>query len=391
MMKEHKRLTAGFFRSVNSPELFKQFFDRFGAWEGLSLKEKPKNDDIFAAWDFSPHPKRPEMKEELCCMNDIACEDGRAYILSAAEVTKLPNYQDLTLHQMTMRLWLNHPKHFAEVYELFQVEKTDSLKILKGEAPVPCNPDKADLERFAKGLQQILRKGSEGPRLKLEPGPKTDDKYVLVVPHEHFMKPDSIFKDEKTIVTKERRPVYEMVLIYYPKKGLLKLKVGGKGLTKAEAVGLIFGTELLHKKSGHFKATEIISFEPLFRSDFSFPRRPTDEFEWAKVVYVNYTDKRNKTFVHTIKCTNTLSGIQDVTDQLKKYGVTSYTDIEVKSIALQFYFKNGGRKKNKTVVLTRPYSYNLDETPRDLHVEEALSRWGFIKLGAHEHVTTTVA
>jgi len=391
MLKEHKRLTAGFFRSVNSPELFKQFFERFGAWRDLGLKEKPKNDDIFDAWIFSSHPKQTEMNEALCCMNDIACEDGRPYISAAAEEVKMHGHHDLTVHQVTMKLWLSHAKHFADVYGLFQVEKTDSLKILRGETPAPCNPDKADLDKFEKGLQQVLRKSSEGPRLKLEPGPKTEDKYVLVVPHEHFKKPDPVFTADKTITTKERRPVYEMVLIYYPKQGILKLKVGSKGIRKAETVAHLFGTALLHKKGGHFHAAEIISFEPLVKPGFSFPRRPEDEFDWVKIVYIDYTEKRDKTFVHTVKCTDTMSGLQDVTDQLKKYGITNFKSHEIKSLTLQFYFKDGGRKKHKNVILTRPYSYNLDETPRDRHVENALIRWGFINVHADETAAVATA
>ncbi|MFA5161892.1 MAG: hypothetical protein WC421_06565 [Elusimicrobiales bacterium] len=390
MMKEHKRLTAGFFRSVNAPELFKQFFDKFGAWQQLGLKEKPKNDDIYDAWQLFVHAKRESIDDALCCMNDISCEDGRTYLYAAAQEAGISDYKDLNLHKLALLLWLNHPTRFASIYDCFIVEKNDNLKVLIGRPNTPCSPSSADFEKFKTSLREILRRGGEGPRLKIESLPETQDKWVLVVPHEHFMKPEHEFKTETTIGTRDRRPVHELVLIYYPEKGLLKLKVGGKGMRKAEAIASLFATNILHQRGDHFKAEEIVCFNPLLRPGFNFPVRPTDEFEWAKVVGMNYTHAGDKNFRHQITCKDTIGGTQDVIGKLQTGGVR-LQDADIKSLAIQFQFKGGGRKKRKTVMLTRPHYYTLDETPRDRHIEEVLMRWGFINVNANRTVAVATA
>lgn len=380
MLTEHKRLTAGFFRSVNSPKLFKEFFSHFKVSDKMNIKENSKNDDIYTEWQNLPTNK--ELNEALYCMNDIACEDGRPYLLSIAETLKIPNYLDCTLHQLTMILWLKHRKDFYKTYDVFTVEKADNLKILIGKTPLECNPTNENLSNFKQELQKIFQKSNGGKKLKLELGPLVDDKYLLIVSHENFLKPDRIFNDKEEIITQERRPIYDLILIYYPKTGILKLKVGRGGIKKAKEIAYVFATTILKKDNDHFQSTEIIDFSPLLKPDFNFPKRPTDEFKWVKIVEINFLPKSNETFNCNIRCTDTLNGTQDVMEQLKKYGYKDFSDVEIKSITLEFYFENGGRKKHKKVILRKPYYTNLDETPRDRHVEEALIRWGIINVNA---------
>ena len=48
---DHERLTRHFFRRVNSPELFKRFFEHFGVWDAMKLTVEARNDEIHAAWE----------------------------------------------------------------------------------------------------------------------------------------------------------------------------------------------------------------------------------------------------------------------------------------------------------------------------------------------------
>lgn len=382
MLADHKRLTAGFFRSLNSAELSKEFFDHYKAWAALGLKDKPKNDDIWDAWMMLEHPKRDEMAEALACMNDISKEDGRDYLYALAEEVKLEGFQDLTLAKLAMRLWLRHRKKFQQLHDCFVLEKADNLVVLLGRTKTERPRDGTNLEGFKNKLRGILRKGCEGPRLLVEVGPHPEGKWVMVVPHEHFVKPDHVFKSESEISTKDRRPVYELVIIYHYDRGMLKLKVGGRaGHRKAEAVADAFAADVLGKRAGHFQVVDIVGFDPLFRPGFDFPRRPNDEFEWARPVEIRFKRLADQTFTHVIHCNNTMGGKQDVLGQLKDMGLTP-KEVVVESLAIQFQFPGGGRKKRRTVVLRPPNRYTLDETVRDRHLEEVLIRWGFINVNA---------
>lgn len=391
MLTDHKRLTAGFFRSVNSAALFKEFFEKYNAWQKLGLKENPKNDDIYDAWVMLDHPKREEMAEALCCMNDICREEGREYLYPLAQAVKLPQHEDLTLPKMAMLLWLRHKKKFQLIHDCFTLEKADNLKVLIGRTKTAAPPDNINLSGFKDKLRRILRKDGEGPRLLTEVGPHPEKKWVLVVPHEHFAKPDHVFKSENEIGTKDRRPVHELVVIYHYDKGLLKIKVSGRGNRKAEAVATAFATEVLRKHSGHFQVVEIISFDPILQpGGFKFPKRPTDSFDWASPVELRFKRVSDPTFTHWIKCNNTMSGQQDVLTQLKEMGLTP-KEIRIESLAIQFQFPGGTKKKRRTVVLSAPNRYTLDETAKDRYLEDVLQRWGFINLDAKENADVTIA
>jgi hypothetical protein len=391
MLTDHKRLTAGFFRSVNSAALFKEFFEKYNVWQKLGLKESPKNDDIYDAWALLDHPKREEMFEALCCMNDISREEGREYLVAIAREVKLKDFEDLTLPKMAMTLWLRHRRKFQQMHDCFMLEKADNLKVLIGRTRTAAPPDNINLSGFKDKLRRILRKDGEGPRLLTEVGPHPERKWVLVVPHEHFVKPDHVFKSENEIGTRERRPVHELVVVYHYDKGLLKIKVSGRGNRKAEAVASAFATEVLRKHGGHFQVVEIISFDPILRAGgFSFPKRPADHFDWASLVELRFKRLSDPTFTHGIKCNNTLGGKQDVLGQLKELGI-SPKDIRIESLAIQFQFPGGGKKKRRTVVLSAPNRYTLDETAKDRYLEDVLQRWGFINLDAKENADVAIA
>ena len=155
---DHERLTRSFFRGVNSPRLFKMFFEQFGVWEDMDATLESSNDEIYAAWEDLECDDRDEIKEDLCRINDIGREKGRFTLLQWAEQCGVEDYADLTVQKLAMVLYLDHRAAFDQAYGFFMLEKTDNLHTLLGYPPVPCNPSPSRIERFREELRKALRK-----------------------------------------------------------------------------------------------------------------------------------------------------------------------------------------------------------------------------------------
>lgn len=376
MIPNHKPLNAGFFRGVNSPELFKAFFSKYKVWDSMGLTEESKNDEIYAAWTNLQNPQKPRMEEALAQINDIGRDDGQQLLLQVAEEAKVPKYGELTPQKLAMTLRLYYRDHFDKAYEYYNIEHVDSLKVLLGAEPAPCEPTDADKERFKNKLRTAMKKLAHGKELTLEEGPHPEGRWVLVVPHEQPAKPDYEFDENNPgqLRARDRRPVYDLVLIYSPADGILKLKVG-RGRNKADTVASIFAAELLHKSADHFKGTDVIRFTPLFQPGFKFSKIPGDSFDWARPLFIEFQTLSDSTR-YTIKCEGAAGGGNSVMDKLTNLGLTAST-IRIRKLGIEFRFPGDGRKGRFTVLLSSPSWTNLDDTTRSRYIEGVLIRWGF--------------
>jgi len=361
---------------MDSIELFKQFFEKYTAWDDLHLKAKPKNDDLWEAWANLQHPQKARMAEVLSQINDIGREEGHELLLHMAEEAKASDFRDLTPQKLAMTLRLNHKSFFMKAYDYYNLEQVENLKEFMGKGPAPCNPSPEDKERFKAKLRDALKKSSHGEGLRIDEGPHLNGKWVLVIPHEQYAKPDYEFAKDKPgeIRTRDRRPLYDMVLIYCPADGCLKIK-SGKGEEKAEICASLFATEILHKDMNHFNNKDTIRFDPLRLEGFDFPKSPGDGFETAVPTLIEF-QKLSGGCWHTVRCTRTRRGRESALTELASLSIPM-NSIKVKRLWIEFRFAGDGRRGRLTARLSLPNKTNLTEAARDSHVNDVLKRWGF--------------
>lgn len=380
---DHERLTRNFFRRVNSVELFRLFFEEFGAWEALGLDGDATNDDVHAAWESLACPNHDEIHEALSRINDIARERGRFTLQLRAEACQVEDYEDLTLQKLAMTLFLDHREVFDEAYGFYVLEKTDNLHTLLGRRPVVFKPSPTRLTSFERELRKALRREAHGPQLVIEVAPPHPEKWMAAIPHQTYVKPDHEFNERNQIVTRDRRPVYEMILIYYPKTGLLKLKAG-RGRKKLEQAAAVFATEILGQDEAFFQTCEVVNFEPLVDPRFAFHREPGDHFEWARPSQIRFTRHARIGVDYHIHCRDIHNGDGGVLAELKADGI-DLSEIEIQAMSLCFKFPKN-RRDTRTVELSRPNRTSLDETDRDRYLESVLARWGFIDHAAKDRL-----
>ncbi|PIQ83237.1 MAG: hypothetical protein COV75_08495 [Candidatus Omnitrophica bacterium CG11_big_fil_rev_8_21_14_0_20_63_9] len=383
LIVDHERLTRLFFRRVNSCELFRLFFEEFGVWETMGLDANATADTIYAAWDKLQCPKRNEIKEALCRINDIAHEKGRFTLQRRAQNCGVEDYEDLTLQKLAMTLYLDHRQVFDEAYGFFVLEKTENLHILLGRKPVACTPTASQIDAFRQKLITTLRPEGEGPKLRVEVEARHADKWMASIPYQTFVKPDHEFDDRSEIITRDRRPIYEMILIFYPATGLLKLKVG-RGRQKAIQVASVFATQILGQDADFFQICEVVSFEPLQNPRFAFQREPGDHFEWALPMLIRFTKSSADGVDYQIHCKDLVNGAAGVLGRLQADGI-SLTEIDIQALNICFKFPKN-RRDTRMVELGRPGRISLDETDRDRYIESVLTRWGFINHAAKKQL-----
>lgn len=374
-MMDHERLTCSFFRRVNSPQLFKLFFEQFDVWDKMGLTLASTNDEIFEAWQALDCPKLDEIREDLCRVNDIGREKGRYTLLTQADGCGVEDYAELTIQKLAMILYLDHRRAFNQAYDFYCLEKTDNLYTLLGDRAVPCNPTTSQVDTFKADVRKALTEETEGPMLKVEVETRHPDKWMAAIPHQHYVKPDHEFNDRGDIVTRDRRPVFEMVLIYYPDSGLLKLKAG-RGRKKVELVARAFAEHVLGESPDFFSPCDIINFDPLLNPDFDFAPEPGDLFQWARPVQIKYTKRSEPGTEYCVQVKDMMAGKVSVLKTLQNDGV-NLSEINIESLFICFKFPKN-RRDRRTVELTLPNRITLDETDRDRYIEKVLMRWRLV-------------
>ncbi|MGE0191202.1 MAG: hypothetical protein AB7T63_04085 [Planctomycetota bacterium] len=380
---DHQRLTRSFFRGVTSPHLFRRFFDSFGVWDRMELDDEAKADAIFRAWEGLTGVDRDEMDEALYRINDLSHPKARFAVLYRAKDCGVEGCDDMTPEERALTLFLDRRDDFEATYEFHTIEKTDSLRVLVGRHPVPCADTQENLDRFKVKLSKALQREAHGRHLLIERARDHQKKWMAAIPHQTFAKADHEFDEqhEGEILTRPRRPIYEMILIYYPARALLKLKVG-RGLRKLQRVAQCFATEMLGQDSDFFRIKDVVSFAPLRNPHFAFTRDPGDKFKSVRATKIRYRTVAHGDFEHTLQCKNHSPEAPDVLDWLSHEGINR-ADIVVNSLTLRFQFP-GGPRDTRTVEIGTPNESSLDETERDRYIEKILARYGFLDIAAKE-------
>lgn len=384
-ISDHRRLTRSFFRGVNSTPLLRRLFEAFGVWTTMGLGDDAEASEIFEAWENLRCDHRADIEEALCRINDLSGEKARFALQMRALECGIEGYEDLSLEKLAMTLFLDHRDDFDAVYEFHTIEKTDSLHTLIGDSPVPCSPTPANLERFRVALGAALRREANGPQLLVEVARPHPEKWMAVIPQETYVKPDHEFSpaDADKIITRDRHPIYEMILIYYPSKRVLKLKVG-RGRTKVELVASCFATEILGQPPGFFRVHDVVSFEPLLKPGFSFDPGPKDHYESVRPTQIKFVRRAHPGIEYALRCEERFDDSVSVLDQLAADHI-ALSEIEIRRMSLCFQFPDGPRD-TRTVEIGVPNISSLDETERDRYIERVLVRLGFIDYAGKRHM-----
>ncbi len=329
-------------------------------------------------------PSRDEIEEDLCRINDIAREKGRFALQERAKVLDVEDYENLSLPKLAMTLHLDHRVQFDLAYEFHSMEKADNLHTLLGAPDVACEPTTEDLDRFKARLRGVFQHEAQGSRLLIEVASPHPEKWMVAIPHQTYVKPDYEFDEEEAIVTRDRRPIYEMVLIYYPTKGVLKVRVG-RGRRLVEDVAAAFAVEILHRPPDHFRITDVVNFEPIIEPFFSFAPQPGDHFISAYPTQIRYRRWADPSVEFTIQCSDVRRDSFDILAVLKAHGVDPY-EIEIRSMRIRLQFSHR-RSDVRSVDLSAPNRVGLDETERDRYIERVLVRWGIVNHAARQPAT----
>jgi len=381
---DHEQLTRGFFRGVNSTALCQRFFGTFGVWEGMGLDEESRPEQIYAAWSKLDRKVHRELDEAIRRVNDLGREKARWAMLYRARDRGVANWDTLTPQKLAMTLFIEHRQDFEEVYSHYTIEKTERLDILIGRRPVPCEPSAEVLGRFKRELAVVLKRNAHGDRLQVDPGAPHPKKWMVAVPHETQPRTHLEFNENDEITQKDIRPIYEMVLIYYHGTGVLKVKAG-RGKRKSHDVAACFATQVLGQDALHFRHCDVVDFNALRDSNFSFAPAPEDHFKWARPTRVKFRKRATPEASWDVQYKDDADGGKSVLEYLASQGI-ALREIDVERMTLRFMFTRSSRDF-RDVTLTAPDDCTLDDTPVDRFIERTLVRWRLLDPKAKERLS----
>ncbi len=383
-----RKLTRSFFRQVTSHELLHQFMRKHDIAAEMGVDENSSCQRIGEAWFENIHGKKEYAEAQLCLefVNDLGREEGRLVLWRYIERDKvlldsIPDYKDIPPPRLALTFYLANPDRFLTAHRIYEIEKSGTMRMWIADEPVDCSPSKQEVEAFVDELRRKLKNSGLGDRVKPEVDIPHPDKWVLCLPHETMAKPDEEFKDsEMEIEARERRPVYELVLIYHPTNGLLKIRAG-RGKKKVQIVADCFATTILGREPDFFSPCDAIDFGPLKAGTCDFSPVASDLFEWAMPIEVSYIDVSHSGVLTTVRVEAPVKGGTSALEVIKDKGV-DLTQLEVRSLSI--FFEYAKELRQRTVELRPNSGLRLEDSPRDANIQDALERWGFINFEADQ-------
>jgi hypothetical protein len=383
---DHESLNRGFFRGIDSTALFRRFFEHFGVWDQMGIADDSRPETIYLAWSKLDPETHADLHESIRRVNDLGHEKGRWALLYRARDCRVEGCDDLTPLVLSMTMFLEHRQVFDEVYGFYTIEKTDSLDILIGRDPVPCDPTEDQLQEFRNRLVRTLKREAVGDGFRVEVAePRHPKKWMVVVPHETQAKDDFEFDEDGEIVNRPRRPIYDIVLIYYPDTGMLKIKAG-RGKRKANDVAECFATEILNRPPDHFRVCKAVSLDPLRDPEFSFTRAPGDSFKWVRPRRIRFRKRADAAALHDVQYNDDADGGKSVVEYLESDGVR-LSALDVESLTLRFMFMRHDRDF-RDVTISTSERCTLDDTNVDRSILRVLVRWGLLDPSAKERLSS---
>lgn len=383
---DHEQLTRGFFRGVQPTALLRRFFERFGVWEQMGLGDDSRPEQIYLAWSALDPELHPELDESIRRVNDLGREKPRWALLYRARDCGVEGCDGLTPFVLSMTMFLEHQTVFDEVYGFYTIEKTESLDLLVGRDPVACDPTAEQLQAFRSRLVTKLKREDVGEGFRVEVAePRHPKKWMVVVPHETQKKDDYEFDENGEIVNRPRRPIYEIVLIYYPDDGLLKVKAG-RGRRKANDVAECFAIEILRRDADHFRLCRAVSLDALRDPEFRFAREPGDNFKWVRPRRIRFRRRADAAAVHDVQYNDDADGGKSVLEYLESEGIR-LAAIDVESLTLRFMF-NRHSEDFRDVTISSTERCTLDDTSVDRSILRVLKRWRLLDPHAKERLSS---
>jgi hypothetical protein len=244
--------------------------------------------------------------------------------------------------------------------------------------------DEEAIADFKSLIQKYYKKQKRGRNCHIDHYIRQNPtRYLIFAYPEDYAKRDLKYKGSH-LVPDVRRPVMEIVFIYEPDNGILRLSAGK--MRHAEIMLEAFCKAILGLPGIPDGSTKVYDLTPLMDPNFRFVTDPKHPIESVSLKMLNARIKEIENQKLTFEGEPLNGGAELVRNMMTKAakvcGVTHPENIKPQKAKISIVFaKTGkGRKPVATFILSLPGRSTLENKPHHHIAKEYVEKWGLTKL-----------
>ncbi|MEJ5260933.1 MAG: hypothetical protein WHS88_12170 [Anaerohalosphaeraceae bacterium] len=379
-----------FFRSV-SATLLQKYFEHHHLLTDFdwSLESDQLADALNAEIEKLSDNHAAIIEQDFATISDLANEES---ILGLMEIARaLYDKPDPIIDEMIQQsgflnqvLWisLEQPDVYEWVIRMERMEKmTFKEDCLVGRG-LHCSTDDEAVENLKKRIQKFFKHQRRGRNCQIDvyvrPNPT---RYCFFAYPEDYPKRDLTYRSSR-LVSDVRRPVLEIVFVYEPENG--NLKVHASRMRKVEVMQAAFCQAILGLPGIPSGSTRVYDLAKLLDPSFRFPTDPEDLVEEVSLKMLKVTLDQN--YNRKITCEgNPQNGGAELVQNMISEAITacggkdSFIKVMSAKISMKFKAPEGGRKRSVTFILTVPSGSTLEDKPHHHIARKYLEKWGLVR------------
>jgi hypothetical protein len=379
-----------FFRSVSTNLLQKYFLHHHLLTDfDWSMESDLLADALNAEIEKLSDNHAAIIEQDFATITDLANEES---ILGLMEIARsLYDNPDPIIDEMIQQsgflsqvLWISLEQ--PDVYEwAIRMERMENMTF-KEDCLVgcgfPCSTDDEEVEKLKEHIQKYFKRQRRGRNCQIDVYVRHNPtRYCFFAYPEDYPKRDLTYRSTH-LVSDVRRPVLEIVFVYEPANG--NLKVHASRMRNVAAMQTAFCKTILGLPGIPDGSTRVYDLNKLLDPAFRFPTDPKDQVEQVSLKMLKVAIDKNRNRKITCEGSPQNGGAELVRDMISKAIAAcgsndGFVEVLSAKITMKFKATEGSRKKSVTFVLTVPSGSTLEDKPHHHVARRYLETWGLVR------------
>lgn len=335
--------------------------------QGLSLLNLGKLEQ-----DFRDMTSMADDNGVLCLIDQASSPIHRVNLAQAFSDNHIEGH-----YARVMWVWLHHHQIFEFAFINQHLDRMSGWKDCEVGTGLPCGSDPETLALLADAISEHLKTQAKGKHCLVEYYHRqVPERHCFFAYPEDSAKPEMQYNENGQLIRSARRPVFEVVFMYEPESGMLR--VHARGAKTAKYMQELFCQNILGLDGIPDENTRVYDLTKLKDSAFRFQTEPVVERIKLKTITVDLPDREQVILKIEPRAGQEMKLRERIATLAIAYGIT-VGQIFIKRAKMQAVFKSEDGKKPKTVTfeIGLPDYSTLEDSYHHNIIKRHIDRWGF--------------
>ncbi len=280
-------------------------------------------------------------------------------------------------HARVMWAWLKHNDVFEYAYRNQYLDSMSAWKDCEIGVGLPCDSDQSSLDRLAQAISEYLKKQAKGRHCQVDYYHRqVPDRHCFFAYPEDSAKPEMRYNDQGNLIRSARRPVFEVVFMYEPESGILR--VHARGAKTVKVMQELFCKEILDLDGVPDENTRVYDLANLKNPNFRFQTEPMIDTVKLKSLSLDMPGREQVIIKIEPRDGQEMKLHERMVAIAAAYKATM-GNIIIKRAKMQAVFKPEEGRKPKTVTFAvgLPDYSTLEDNKYHNIIKRHIDKWGF--------------